>query len=226
MEALRRPTLADQAYEELQDQIVSGQLAAGQRLMADQLAEALAISQTPVKEALARLEQEGLVEVASRRASTVRRFTQSDIEEIYEARLLIELHAATRGLETGQVTPQFVDRLAQIFREHMAFIERQSQDGLAEAIRLDRAFHEMIVSLGGNRLMSGWHRIVQRQMQTVRNYSLRQYDLGRTRREHGAIVDAFAERKRDAVVAALSAHLTASRDEILSRPAEELPIRP
>ncbi|KAB2873203.1 MAG: GntR family transcriptional regulator [Bauldia sp.] len=226
MEALRRPTLADQAYEELQDQIVSGQLAAGQRLMADQLAEALAISQTPVKEALARLEQEGLVEVASRRASTVRRFTQSDIEEIYEARLLIELHAATSGLARGVVTPQFVDRLAQIFREHMVFIERQSQDGLAEAIRLDRAFHEMIVSLGGNRLMSGWHRIVQRQMQTVRNYSLRQYDLGRTRREHGAIVEAFAARKRDGVVAALRAHLTASRDEILSRPPEELPIRP
>ena len=226
METQRRPTLADQAYTELQDQIVSGQLSAGQRLMADQLAEALAISQTPVKEALVRLEHDGLVEVASRRASTVRRFTISDIEEIYEARVLVELHAATRGLEKGAVTAPFVDRLTQVFREHMAFIERQSQDGLAEAIRRDRTFHALIVSLGGNRLISGWHQVVQRQMQTVRNYSLRQYDLGRTRREHGAIVEAFAARDRDAVIAALTAHLTASRDEILSRPPEELPIRP
>jgi DNA-binding GntR family transcriptional regulator len=192
METQRRPTLADQAYTELQDQIVSGQLSAGQRLMADQLAEALAISQTPVKEALVRLEQEGLVEVASRRSSTVRRFTLADIGEIYQARLLLELHAATRGIETGTVTAEFVDRLAETLRELMAFIERQSQDGLAEAIRR----------------------------------SLRQYDLGRTRREHGAIVEAFAARDRDAVIAALTAHLSASRDEILSRPPEELPTRP
>lgn len=226
METQRRPTLADQAYTELQDQIVSGQLSAGQRLMADQLAEALAISQTPVKEALVRLEQEGLVEVASRRSSTVRRFTLADIGEIYQARLLLELHAATRGIETGTVTAEFVDRLAETLRELMAFIERQSQDGLAEAIRRDRAFHALVVGLAGNRLISGWHQVVQRQMQTVRNYSLRQYDLGRTRREHGAIVEAFAARDRDAVIAALTAHLSASRDEILSRPPEELPTRP
>lgn len=226
MDALRRPTLADQAYEELQDKIVSGQLTAGQRLMADQLAEALAISQTPVKEALVRLEQEGLVEVASRRASTVRRFTLSDIEEIYEARLLLELHAATSGIEKGAVTGDFVERLEQVFREQMLCVERRSEDGLAEAISLDRAFHELIVGLGRNRLISGWHRVVQRQMQTVRNYSLHQYDLGRARREHGAIVAAFAARDREAIVQALVTHLTASRNEILSRPPEELPIRP
>lgn len=226
MDALRRPTLADQAYEELQDKIVSGQFSAGQRLMADQLAESLSISQTPVKEALVRLEQEGLVEVASRRASTVRRFTLADIGEIYEARLLLELHAATSGLEKGAVTPQFVDRLTRIFHEQMACVERRSQDGLAAAIDLDRGFHELIVGLGANRLMSNWHRVVQRQMQTVRNYSLHQYDLGRARREHGAIVAAFAAGKREAIVEALIAHLTASRDEILSRPPEELPMRP
>jgi DNA-binding GntR family transcriptional regulator len=225
MDDVRRPTLADQAYFELQDQIVSGQLQAGQRLMADQLAEALSISQTPVKEALVRLEHEGLVEVASRRASTVRRFTPSDIEEIYEARVLVETHAASAGLDQGRVTAEFVDRLRAVFREQMSFIERQDADGLAGAIRLDRVFHEMIVGLGQNRLISGWHRTVQRQMQTVRNYSLRHYDLNRLRDEHGAIIDAFVAGNRKAVVTALRAHLAASRNEILSRPAEELPTR-
>jgi DNA-binding GntR family transcriptional regulator len=221
----RRPTLADQAYTELQDQIISGQLHAGQRLMADQLAEALSISQTPVKEALVRLEHEGLVEVASRRASTVRRFTLADIEEIYEARLLVETHAASTGLEEGRVTAAFVDGLRTVFREQVSFMERQDADGLAGAIRLDRAFHEMIVGLGQNRLISGWHRMVQRQMQTVRNYSLRHYDLTRLREEHGAIIDAFVAGDGAVVVAALRAHLTASRNEILSRPPEELPTR-
>jgi DNA-binding GntR family transcriptional regulator len=221
----RRPTLADQAYSELQDQIISGQLQAGQRLMADQLAEALSISQTPVKEALVRLEHEGLVEVASRRASTVRRFTLADIEEIYEARLLVETHAASIGLEQGRVTAAFVDGLRTVFRDQMSFIARQDADGLAGAIRLDRVFHEMIVGLGQNRLISGWHRMVQRQMQTVRNYSLRHYDLTRLREEHGAIIDAFVAGDGAVVMAALRAHLTASRNEILSRPPEELPTR-
>jgi DNA-binding GntR family transcriptional regulator len=221
----RRPTLADQAYTELQDQIISGQLQAGQRLMADQLAESLSISQTPVKEALVRLEHEGLVEVASRRASTVRRFTLADIEEIYEARLLVETHAASTGLEQGRVSAAFVDGLRTVFREQISFMERQDADGLAGAIRLDRAFHEMIVGLGQNRLISGWHRMVQRQMQTVRNYSLRHYDLTRLREEHGAIIEAFVAGDGAAVAAALRAHLTASRNEILSRPPEELPTR-
>ena len=82
MATLRRSTLAELAYEELQEQIVSGRLPAGRRLLADEIADSLAISQTPVKEALARLEREGLVEGESRRGSAVRRFTLGDIEEM------------------------------------------------------------------------------------------------------------------------------------------------
>src|SRR5689334_6450740 len=93
LQKARRQTLAEQAYEELQSQIMSGALPAGQRLLPEELAERLAISQTPVKEALAALERDGLVEGVSRRASNVRRFSAEDVEEIHQARILIELDA-------------------------------------------------------------------------------------------------------------------------------------
>ena len=226
MVGLVRSTLAEQAYEELRGRIVSGVLPAGERLLAEEIAEALAISQTPVKEALARLERDGLVEAASRRASVVRRFTRADIEEIYAARLLLELHAVAEGLAAGRAPRAAVKHLQAIYREQMVQAEKRSDAGLAEAIRLDREFHEYLVGLAGNRLIAGWHRIVLRQTQTIRNYPLFRYDVGRARREHGAIVKAFAAGDAGRLVDALRSHLIASRDEFLSRPTEELPIRP
>jgi DNA-binding GntR family transcriptional regulator len=226
MSLVVRSTLAEQAYEALQSRIVSGALPAGQRLRAEELADSLAISQTPVKEALALLERDGLVEGSSRRGSTVRRFSLADIEEIYAARTLLELNAAESGLANGRAGPHFVGDLRAIFDEQMTFVEMQTEGALFDAVRLDREFHELIVGLAQNPIIAGWHRMVLRQTQTIRNYPLVRYDVARTRREHSAIVEAFASGRPDAVIAALRGHLAASRDEFLSRPPEEWPVRP
>jgi DNA-binding GntR family transcriptional regulator len=226
MSSMVRSTLAEQAYEALQNRIVSGVLSPGQRLRAEELADSLDISQTPVKEALALLERDGLVEGTSRRGATVRQFSLADVEDIYAARTLLELHAAETGLADGRANAQFVADLRAIFAEHMTFVEKQTEGALSEAIRLDRAFHELIVGLAQNRIVASWHRMMLRQTQTIRNYPLVRYDVGRTRREHCAIVEAFAAARSDAVIGALRGHLDASRDEFLSRPPEEWPVRP
>lgn len=222
----RRPTLAEQAYEELQEQIVSGQLGAGRRLLADELAGLLEISQTPVKEALNRLEHDGLVEAESRRGATVRRFTRADMDEIYEARLLLETSAASAGLAAGRVTDAFVRQIEDLYGRHMIEVGKQTEAGLAESIRLDRQFHELIVSLGANRVLSNWHRIAIRQTQTIRNYSLPRYDSGRLKGEHLAIIEGLRQRDVAQVTDALRLHLKASLDEFLSRPPEDLPAHP
>lgn len=225
MPKLKRATLAEQAYEELRSQIVSGRLAAGQRLLADQLAGELMISQTPVKEALAMLARDGLIEGASRRASVVRRFTPEVIREIFEARMLVELDALARGIAAGRATPEFVARLRAIFNAHMAEVAKQNSDALAEAIRLDREFHELIVQLGANETIADWHKVIQRQTQTIRNFTLKNYTLERTRQEHSAIVEALAKGESEQAVAALRAHLLASRDAMMSRAPEDFPVR-
>lgn len=225
MRALKRATLAEQAYEELRSQIVSGRLRAGDRLLADELADRLAISQTPVKEAIAQLERDGLVEGAARRVSVVRRFSPEDIVEIFEARMLAELHSVSTGFAAGRVTPEFAVQLRAIFGEHIAEVEKQSEEALADAVRLDREFHEALVGLGANSTIAAWHRVVLRQTQTVRNFTLKSYTLERTRREHAAIVEAIERGDADATIEALRYHLTVSRDAMLSREPEDLPLR-
>lgn len=225
MPPLSHATLAEQAYEELRARIVSGQLPAGQRLLAEELANELAISPTPVKEALAALERDGLVQGTARRASSVRRFTPADIAEIYDARILIETHALASLLQERRVEATFIATLQGIFAEHMRHAERRTPAGLAEAIRCDREFHEAIVAQGRNSVLAGWHRIVLRQTQTIRFYSLAHYDVSRARNEHGAIIAALG-REDPVAVEALRRHLLASRAEMLSRPADHLPVRP
>lgn len=221
----RRPTLAEQAYEELQEQIVSGRLPAGQRLLPDELANLLEVSQTPVKEALNRLEREGLVEGESRRGSVVRRFSREDMEQTYAARLLLECHAAETGIAQGRVTADFLDRIQSIYDRHMVEVAKKTTAGLTESIGLDREFHELIVSLASNSLVSGWHRIAIRQTQTIRNYSVARYDGRRLKGEHLDIIEGLRAGDIAATLAAMRFHLKASLDEFLSRPPEELPTR-
>ncbi|MEO8243060.1 MAG: GntR family transcriptional regulator [bacterium] len=221
----RRPTLAEQAYEELEEQIVSGLLPAGQRLLPDVLANLLEVSQTPVKEALNRLEREGLIKGESRRGSVVRRFTRGDMDQTYAARLLLECHAAETGIAAGRVTTEFLDRIQRLYHDHMNAVAKHTTEGLAESIRLDRQFHEFIVSLAENTLISGWHRIAIRQTQMIRNYSLARYDGRRLRGEHLAIIAGLRNKDAAATLAALRFHLNASLEEFMSRPPEELPTR-
>ena len=74
----------------------------------------------------------------------------------------------------------------------MTFVEMQTEGALLEAIRLDREFHELIVWLVRTASLPAGTGTVLRQTQTIRNYPLVRYDVGRTRREHSAIVEAFA----------------------------------
>lgn len=224
MVAPRRSTLAEQAYEELQEKIVSGQLPAGRRLFPEELAGELAISPTPVKEALVRLAQNGFVDAASRRASVVRRFTIADIREIYDARFLIEGHALETAMAAGRITPNVIAQLELIVERQIEELSRQTSEGLGEAIRLDREFHGLIVDMGDNRLLASWHGIVLLQTQTIRNYSLSRYALERVRREHGEIVEALRGGDAQSSIGALRAHLMASCKEFTSRPPEDLPV--
>ncbi len=222
---IERPTLARQAYAEIQNKILSGELAAGQRLLPDVLASALAVSQTPVKEALALLERDGLVTGTDRRASSVRRFTPQDVLEIYEARILLEVNAITTALEKGRIDPGFIGRLEEVAAAQLALFPPASKDVLVQIIALDRRLHETIMEAGGNRLLTEWHRSIQLQLQTVRTYSLDNYDLERSRCEHRRILDALKAGDRGGIVSALRDHLVSSRDDLVRRHPDELPLR-
>ena len=224
MKKSRRLTLAEQAYQEIENRIISGSLPGGHRLLALELASEMELSQTPVKNALAALQRDGLVDGEARHGSTVRRFTLTDVAEIYEARILLELHAVERIVADGRVTPEFLRAMNALCDALASSLETGTQEGLAAAIQNDREFHETLVAQLGNSLISTWHRTAIRQFQTARNYSFATYPKDSTIAGHRAIVAALAQKDPDKAVGVMRWHLEGARDEMLARAPDDQPI--
>lgn len=217
MSRIVRSTLAEQVYTDLRDRILSGRFAAGQRLMPEELAGDLAISPTPIKEALLRLATDGLVETETRRGAIVRRFTAADVAELYEARQLVEGYALAQGFVRRTIDTKAIAELRALQNALVARRSEASQDGLTEALALDRAFHTRLVALAGNSVLTDWHARIVAQTHTMRVYSLESYKLERLQAEHEAILSALAEADQEAASAALERHLRQSRNELLTR---------
>src|SRR5438132_8027075 len=96
-----RRTLADSIARSLRDAILGGQLSSGQRLAEGQLAGNLKVSRAPVREALASLEQEGLVSRTPNGATSVTHLSRNDVEEICSLRLPLEVLAVRLAITRG-----------------------------------------------------------------------------------------------------------------------------
>lgn len=213
MNAVNRATLSDQAYEELRSRILSGQLAGGKRLLPEELAVNLAISQTPIKEALLRLEADGLVVSPMRKGAVVRLFTVADVEELYEARMLIEQNAVGRLFETGAIGPELIAELARCIETHDFYAKRGSLDDITTALIHDRKFHSALMSAAGNRLVCEWHQRILGQTHTV--FVFLAGDYARSADEHRDILDALKAGSLGQTREALRLHLQHSRDNAL-----------
>ena len=96
-----RRKVTDWVYEEVREAIIDLRLKPGEPLREATMAEQLGVSKTPVREALTRLEQEGLVETASFKGAVVSGYSDHDLREIYELRELLEGAAARAATETA-----------------------------------------------------------------------------------------------------------------------------
>lgn len=133
------------AYNGLRDGILKGRLAAGDRLVAQQIATGMGISRTPVKEALARLETEGLVVRAGNWGYSVRTISLRDAEEIFEARMVIEVANAERAAQRATETEaEAMAALLRVARRHLKV------RNLVEFQHSSRAIHELIALATGN----------------------------------------------------------------------------
>jgi DNA-binding GntR family transcriptional regulator len=129
-------TTADAVYSTLRHCIVLGDLAPGARLLSDGLATSLGVSRTPVREALRKLEAEGLVEASPRLGLVVREISETDLSEIFAVREALEAAAARLAAENGTSV-----EVANI-RELLEDMDAASQRGELELFRdLTAEFH-------------------------------------------------------------------------------------
>jgi DNA-binding transcriptional regulator YhcF (GntR family) len=141
-----RRKVTDWVYEELKSAIVDLRLAPGDPLREATLAEQLGVSKTPIREALTRLEQEGLVETTSFKGAVVSGYSRQDLIEIYELRELLENAAARAAAES--MSDEDRDRLRRICRESRKLTKGGDAAGLAALIS---AFDDVLFDHGPQR---------------------------------------------------------------------------
>src|ERR1700722_14931823 len=160
-------TTADAAYQALRQGILHGDLAPGERLRSDALANDLRVSRTPVREALRKLEAEGLVE-RSGSGLIVREFSEKDLTELFYVREALEGMAARLAAENA--TPSEIGEI----RELLDDMEAVRQRGDVVALRpLTGEFHQLICRAAHNdRLLQSLKSLLEhvRQMQTSTLY--------------------------------------------------------
>ncbi|MCX7201419.1 MAG: GntR family transcriptional regulator, partial [Burkholderiales bacterium] len=131
LKPLARVSLADEVYEQLKRDMAQFVLIPGDRFSENEICERLEVSRTPVRQALVRLQQEGLVEVLFRNGWRVLPFDFHRFDQLYDLRVLIETEAVQRLCE-GRVMgdlAQSADLLAQLSAIWLVPKTRRSQDG-------------------------------------------------------------------------------------------------
>jgi DNA-binding GntR family transcriptional regulator len=209
---LARSVLADQVKDRLLDDILSGRLAPGTRIIETKVARELGTSQAPVREALRGLEALGLVEITPFRGSCVRRPSRREIIEAYAVRAALEALAAR--LAVPRLSDADLADLADAYADMGAAARVDDGHTVAAA---DARFHARIVDLADNGALAKLWRSLEPFSRTYLTLAVPGADPAWSAGLHGPILDALERRDADAVVAALDEHFDEVRDNMARR---------
>jgi DNA-binding GntR family transcriptional regulator len=202
--------MADVAYEVLQHRILSGALKPGERIDQDAEAQRLNASRMPVREALRRLEAEGLVEIFRHRGAIVRTLSLEDLEDLYVLRLALESVAGRLGTEN--LSAEALDSM----RSQLPAMEAVVQRGDPSAwIDLDWTFHETLYRAASRPRLLRTIQSLREEAKRYRTVGLALPDvLAVSLLEHRAIVDACARRDGEEVEILIRSALERTRREL------------
>ena len=196
------------AYEVLKKAIITGEIPAGERIVETDYADRLHISRTPLREALRKLERDGLVEYVMRRGVIVHAFTTDDVEQIYTIRNCLELLTLPDIIE--KATPEDITRL----REYLSQMDELNEQNDVEALSpVARDFHTAITAISGkNRIL----RVIEGQDEYIRRFSamaIKQEDRrNEANEEHHRLVDLIEQKDLPAFEALMKQHIERSKE--------------
>ena len=183
-----RSSLVDRAYREIKRRIMGNIYPPGLQVLEQDLAEQLGMSRTPVREALIRLEKEGLVEILPRRGMRVVPVAPDDMAEIYEVLTCLEARAAERLAARKPARAEIEPMIAAVGAMDSA-LDAGDLDAWAAA---DERFHRSLLELCGNRRLAGLALTVFDQAHRARMVTLRMRPLPRkSSDDHRAVIDAI-----------------------------------
>jgi DNA-binding GntR family transcriptional regulator len=194
---------ARRAYDFAKWAILNAVYSAGDVVTEGGLAHELGISRTPVREALLRLEVEGLVRLHPKRGAVVSEFSMHEVEDVLEARVLVENHTAAKSFASRETL------LPRVEKAHQDMKRRRAEHDTAAFTEADRVFHELIVDAADNSVLSAIYRML-RERQTLFTSAIVR---GRTDRmdaaiaEHERILEALRGDDEKAFLRVVNEHL-------------------
>ena len=205
--------LNDAVYDLLRERILQQEFTPGQRLDLSELEEMLEVSRTPLKNALTRLEVEGLIEIQPRRGTFVSTISSEKLDEAYKIRSAFELYVALCIFKYLQDEDfYFFENLEEQMNNLVEQCANDWHSIFPEYLELDRQLHERLVQVGGpERMLTLFQQVnVHAHLQhVVKNYSLQ--DFQAMHFEHAQIFAAIQNESAERLSAVLLNHLEASR---------------
>lgn len=184
---VRRRLLRETAYEAIRDAIVRGDISPGAPIRDAELAERLGLSRAPVREALARLADEGLVETKPQSYTRVTPLVMRDVRDA--AAVVRAMHELATRIAVPLLTPDHID----VMRDANRRFGAATRDGdLDEAMRADDELHDVLVRVSANRAVAA---TIERYTPLIRRLERRQFSPSTARRSvelHDRLIDACA----------------------------------
>ncbi|WP_243226300.1 GntR family transcriptional regulator [Microbacterium sp. CIAB417] len=206
---------ADAAYAKVKERILDGDLAGGMMVSEGTIADELGMSRTPVREAFLRLQVEGWMRLYPKRGALIRDVTPGELDDVVEARILIETDAVRRLVRDSERVQDVVDELSDILDEQRRAYEASDLARLAEA---DTAFHARIVAAGGNALLAEFFATLRDRQRRMLARSLWRRDdrAEQVLDDHGLLVRLIGDGETAAFEVALGRHIKKTHRELLS----------
>lgn len=198
-------SLADSVHAAIRDGIADGSLSPGYRLREVELADHFGVSTTPVREALRRLEHEGLVTSSPRRGASVAPMAWAEMHELLAVRELLEVYAVRQAAGKG---PQKHPEIRELLRRSAKAAKESDHKIFSQ---LDLEFHMAVIKLSGNRPLARFAELAHLQLQRTRLRTAvgRPGTLTESQRQHAAMLDAIEAGDPDAAESALHTHVKA-----------------
>lgn len=204
-------SIADQIFEQLERDILSGKYARGELLTELRLSEELGVSRTPIREAIRRLEQEHILEEAGR-GVTVVGISRQDMLDMYEIRIRIE------GLAAEWAAARISDEELSQIRETLELQRYYTEKGGSHSDQiknLDSQFHELVYRACGSRALTDTLIGLHKKMTKFRMASVsKQSRALQSVEEHEAILAALSTHDAEAAGEAMTAHVVNARDRM------------
>lgn len=203
--------LREVIFNTLREAIIVGEMKPGERLMEVQLADKMGVSRTPVREAIRKLELEGLVEMLPRKGAHVADLSVKDIMDVLEVRATLD------GLASALSASRITDEEIKELRHHLSqFINYAEKDNLQGSIKKDMEFHEIIYCSSRNDKLLQISNNLREQVQRFRVIYIKDYGNSRELiKEHMEICDAIARRDPAAAMESAQRHIKNQEETII-----------